>query len=100
MALRDLIPWNNNGSRAMAARGNSAAADPFLALHREMNRLFDDAFHSFDIGPFGSPTAWPSVEINETDKELKVLAELPGLEQKDVGVELAEGILRISGEKK
>jgi HSP20 family protein len=100
MALRDLIPWNN-GSRDLSVRRNNDAGSPLLALHREMNRLFDDAFRSFDIGPFGSSAmGWPSVELNETDKAVKVVAELPGLEQKDVGVELADGVLTISGEKK
>ncbi|MBW5440365.1 Hsp20/alpha crystallin family protein [Bradyrhizobium canariense] len=100
MALRDLIPWNN-GSRNMAAQ-RGEAGNPLLALHREMNRLFDDAFRSFDLGPFGSSTAmgWPNVELDESEKEVKVVAELPGLEQKDVNVELANGVLTISGEKK
>ena len=74
---------------------------PLLAVHREMNRLFDEAFRAFDVGTFGSQTmSWPSVEVNETDKEVKVVAELPGLEKKDVSVELASGVLTISGEKK
>src|SRR3954453_113222 len=100
MTLRDLVPWNN-GSRDVAVQRNEGG-NPFLALHREVNRLFDDAFRSFDLGPFGSPAmiGWPSVELNETDKEVKVIAELPGLEQKDVEVELADGVLTISGEKK
>ena len=100
MALRDLIPWNN-GSRNMAVQ-RSEAGNPLLALHREMNRLFDDAFRNFDLSPFGSSTAmgWPNVELDESDKEVKVVAELPGLEQKDVNVELANGVLTISGEKK
>jgi len=75
--------------------------NPLLAVHREMNRLFDEAFRAFDVGTFGSQTmSWPSVEVNETDKEVKVVAELPGLEEKDVTVELASGVLTISGEKK
>jgi HSP20 family protein len=100
MTLRDLVPWNN-GSRDVTVQRNEGG-NPFLALHREVNRLFDDAFRSFDLGPFGSPAmiGWPSVELNETDKEVKVIAELPGLEQKDVEVELADGMLTISGEKK
>jgi HSP20 family protein len=99
MALRDLIPWND-GSRNVAVQRNDGG-NPFLALHREMNRLFDDAFRSFDLSPLGSPAMnWPSVELNETDKEVKVVAELPGLEQNDVEVELADGVLTISGEKK
>jgi HSP20 family protein len=99
MALRDLIPWNN-GSRNMAVQRNEGH-HPILALHREMNRLFDDAFRGFDIGSFGSATiGWPNVELNETERETTVIAELPGLEQKDVELELADGELRISGEKK
>ena len=98
MALRDLIPWNN-GSRDLSLHRNEP--NPFLALHREMNRLFDDAFHSFDIAPFSSHAmGWPSVEVNETDKEVKVIAELPGLQQKDVNVELRDGLLTISGERR
>ncbi|WP_213290465.1 Hsp20/alpha crystallin family protein [Bradyrhizobium sp. sGM-13] len=98
MALRDLIPWNN-GSRDLSLHRNEPT--PFLALHREMNRLFDDAFRSFDIAPFSSHAmGWPNVEVSETEKEVKVIAELPGLEEKDVNVELRDGMLTISGEKK
>jgi HSP20 family protein len=98
MALRDLIPWNN-GSRDVSLHRNEG--NPFLALHREMNRLFDDAFRAFDVGALRTQTmGWPSVEVSETDKEVKVVAEIPGLEQKDVEVELADGVLTISGEKK
>jgi HSP20 family protein len=39
------------------------------------------------------------VEVSETDKEIKVAAELPGLAEKDVHVELAKGLLGIGGEK-
>jgi HSP20 family protein len=81
--------------------------NPFMTLHREMNRLFDDVFRGFDLAPFGSERVfdrlggdWPNLEVSETDKEIKVSAELPGLEEKDVKVELANGVLAISGEKK
>jgi HSP20 family protein len=98
MALRDLIPWNS-GSRDLSVHRNEPS--PFFAFHREMNRLFDDAFRSFDITPFSSRAmGWPSLEINETDKDVTVIAELPGLQEKDVNVELRDGLLTISGEKK
>jgi HSP20 family protein len=100
MALRDLVPWNS-GSRNVPVHRNEAG-NPLQAFQREMNRLFDDAFRSFDLSPLGSSATlgWPSVELNENDKEVKVVAELPGLEQQDVAVELADGVLTISGEKK
>src|SRR5437868_2420486 len=100
MAIRDLIPWSKNQELAPARD----SFDPFLTLHREMNRLFDDVFRGF--GPTGlTPLmegrfGWPKVELSETDKALIVSAELPGMTEKDVNVEIASGVLRIRGEKK
>ena len=103
MAIRDLIPWNNQGRRVVAER--DAEGHPFLALHREMNRMFDDVFRGFDLAPFGSARAlgglsWPQLDIDETDNEVRITAELPGLEEKDVSVNIANGVLSISGERK
>ena len=69
-----------------------------------MNRLFDDVFRGFG-GAGLSPLmegryGWPKVELNETDKTLTVSAELPGLDEKDVQVEIANGVLTLRGEKK
>src|SRR6266446_9209186 len=102
MAFRDLIPWNNQGRNIVQ---QSAYVHPFLALHREMNRMFDDVFRGFDLAPFGSIRAfdgigWPQIDIDETDKEVRITAELPGLDEKDVSLEIANGVLSISGEKK
>ena len=101
MAIKDLIPWNNRGREVGFQRGTDI--HPFFALHREMNRMFDDFAHGFGIGlpaRFGSFGTWPHVELSETDKELTVAAELPGMEQKDVEVSLADGVLTLKGEKK
>jgi len=103
MAIKDLIPWNNGGREVGIHRG--ADVNPFFILHREMNRMFDDAFRGFDLAPFGSTRAlggvgWPQIDIDETDKEVRITAELPGLDERDVGLEIANGVLSISGEKK
>jgi len=103
MAIRDLIPWNNRDRGIDIHRGVDAS--PFLALHREMNRMFDDVFRGFDLPRFGSVSAlegigWPRIEVEETGKEVRVTAELPGLDEKDVSLEIANGVLSISGEKK
>jgi HSP20 family protein len=101
MAIRDLIPWNKN---QLSTTGD--AYDPFVTFHREMNRLFDDAFRGFgNFGSLGRPMmegqfGWPRIELNETDKAVTVSAELPGLSENDVQVEIANGILSIRGEKK
>src|SRR3979490_2115243 len=103
MAIKDLTPCNNTNREISPRRGNDV--HPFLALHREMNRMFDDVFRGFDLAPFGSAGAfdgigWPQIDIDETNKEIPVTAELPGLDEKDVSLEIANGVLSISGEKK
>ena len=42
MAIKDLIPWNNKGREVGFQRGTDI--HPVFALHREMNRMFDDVF--------------------------------------------------------
>ncbi|RUY02233.1 Hsp20/alpha crystallin family protein, partial [Mesorhizobium sp. M7A.F.Ca.US.005.03.2.1] len=78
--------------------------DPFVSLHREVNRLFDDAFRSFGARlPAFSPSfaaTWPSVEISDTDKEVRVTAEIPGLDESDIEVLLDNGALKLKGEKR
>jgi len=107
MALTDLVPWGRGGS--MLAPRLFEERDPFLALHREMDRvfgdmdrMFDDFSRGFGIAPLGFSfsSAWPDIEVSETDKELKVEAELPGMDEKDIDVSLADGVLTIKGEKK
>lgn len=106
MNVRDLIPWGR-GQVQVPASYRDSERNPFLALHREMNRLFDDVFRSFDtrlplaygggLSGFGS---WPSVEVSDRDKEIKVTAELPGLEEKDIELSMADGVLTLRGEKR
>ena len=50
MNVRDLIPWNRS-SRVPVRHAEDG--NPFLPLHREMNRLFDEVFRGFDVAPFG-----------------------------------------------
>ena len=106
MSIRDLVPWNrDNGNRAPAVFRDSDR-DPFLSLHREMNRLFDDVFRGFDsrLPTFARSSSfgggWPSVEIADGEKEIRVTAEVPGLEEKDIEVLLEDGVLTLKGEKR
>ena len=106
MNMRDLIPWSRQENKTPALYRDG---DPFLALHREVNRLFDDVFRGFDnfsmgrfpsLGFTRSGWGWPSVEVADTDKEIRVTADLPGLEEKDVEVTLDDDVLTIRGEKR
>ena len=98
MAVRDLIP--SFRSRTPVARNE--VANPLVAFHQEMNRLFDNFWHDFD-GDGSSVTrtfGFPHVEVSETDREVRVEAELPGMDEKDVEVFLENGVLVLRGEKK
>lgn len=76
--------------------------EPFMSLQREMNRLFDDALRGLPaIAGDGKAAALaPSMDVKETDKAIEVQTELPGVDQKDVDVTYANGVLTIKGEKK
>ena len=106
MSVRNLIPWGRNNGNQVPTVLRDDDRDPFLSLHREVNRLFDDVFRGFGSGmpTFSSgsafSTGWPSVEISDTDKEIKVTAEVPGLDEKDIEVLLNDGVLTLKGEKR
>lgn len=100
MNVRDLVPAFR-GDRERSASTRSESMSPVVSLHREMNRLFDDVFRGFEDYPlWGKRNAWPSVDVEETDKEYRVTAELPGIDEGDVEVLLQDGVLTLRGEKK
>jgi HSP20 family protein len=107
MAIRDLIPWSRQENRlpvpVSAEHDPEPRSHPLLSLHREVNRLFDDVFRGFGVPTFGGVErglAWPHVELGETDKEIRVTAELPGLDEKDVDITVEDGLLTLRGEKR
>ena len=91
MNLRSLIPVGR--TRDLARREY-----PFTALQREIERVFDDFTRGFPAFPGRDMT--PSMDVTETDKEIELTAELPGLEEKDVQINVADNVLTIRGEKK
>lgn len=78
------------------------ADDPFSRLQREMNRLFDDLYRGVPAAEeWGKRTAWaPRVDVQEDKDALKVTADLPGVDEKDVECTLENDVLTIKGEKK
>lgn len=104
MAIKDLVPRFHRGHERMPVRRGEP--DSFHDLQRQMNRLFDDFFGDFSLAPRwgerGLATAEfsPRVDVSETDKEVKVSAELPGMDEKDITVELDEAAITIRGERK
>lgn len=99
MAIRDLIPWGRQETRVPTLYRDEER-NPVARLRQEMDRLFDDIFNAPVFGGSGRGLGWPSLEVKETDNEVTVSAELPGLNEKDVEILAQDGVLTIRGEKK
>ena len=102
MAMRDLIPWGRQQQNAVPRMFGNRSEDPIASFRREMDRLFDDMFRSPMLSGLGSGmiTSWPSIEVEDQDRELVVTAEVPGMSEKDVELLVDNGMLTIRGEKK
>lgn len=88
---KSLLPWK---------RGVAGERDPFAVLRREMNSLFDDFFTDVERPPaLALPAFSPKVDVKETDGELRVTAELPGVDEKDVELSIDGSTLIVKGEK-
>ena len=95
MNVKSLIPVRreSNGVRSF---------NPFLSLQREVEDGFDNftrEWPSFRSAGLATDLV-PSTDVVENDKEIQITAELPGLEEKDVQINLADSVLTIKGEKR
>ncbi len=118
MDIARLNPWNwfkredeqEKSLPVVQTRDAEAAPyNPLLSLHAEMDRFFENVFRGFGLRlPLLRPSGpsleagflKPKVDVAGSDKEYTVTAELPGLEEKDVVVEVKGDSLVIRGEKR
>ncbi|HSC66121.1 MAG TPA: Hsp20/alpha crystallin family protein [Cellvibrio sp.] len=127
MNLQQLNPWNwfsheeSNKAATVPVKRDAdltssanlttdGAIHPFRELHREIDRVFDDAFRSFGVpaitrpwrgdGIFSAAHVQAKVNVASDEKAYHISLEAPGLTEKDVSVELSKGVLTIRGEKK
>jgi len=101
MANRRLIPWRRRGDSSLDVRRDR---DSFLSMQDEMNRMFEDFFEK----PFGARSLralegledfTPSLDVFETEKEISIQVELPGMEEKDIDISVHNNVLTVSGKK-
>lgn len=101
--LKKLAPWNwfkkeqeeQQSTASLPVQRNDLSVaggpvSPILQLHREIDRLFDDAFRGFGFPTLAMPR-WPSewpgmlkpaLDIQETDKQYTIALEVPGVEER------------------
>jgi HSP20 family protein len=85
-----------------AMQDRSVESDPFLAMQRRMNRLFDDFMAPLPgLLPYEDMGAsfTPRVDVEEDEKEVRVTAELPGMDAKDIDISIHRDVLTLRGEK-
>ncbi|UCD90473.1 MAG: Hsp20/alpha crystallin family protein [Desulfobacterales bacterium] len=73
----------------------------FFNLHNYVNRMFDDCFYPTARQPFHSSlTEWnPIVDIYEKEYQFVIKADLPGIERKDIQIDVKDHVLTIRGER-
>lgn len=91
---------------------SALSSDPLWNIHREIDRLFDGVFSQFGtslprlfldgatFGHLSGAVLKPNVDIKENKKTYEITVEVPGVEEGDVKLALANGALTVSGEKK
>lgn len=111
--LRKWIPFRRRRESVPAVRsGSQQVSHPLAQLHREIDRMFERFFgedffaplrsERFDtfFGDFAPTSFVPSVDVTDRGKEIEVTAELPGLDENDVEVEVRQDALVLRGEKR
>jgi HSP20 family protein len=106
------VPVTTEEKPATPAAAAMQAWRPFEGLRREVDRLFEDftlnPFRlplrrpAFDLEPFWQAESWvatPAIDLVERDNAFEMTAELPGLDEKNIEVNLTNGVLTIKGQK-
>jgi len=82
---------------------------PLARLRDEMDRLFDRMWKDFDRNPFSALTSlpetldqitsWPAMDVAEDDKTMTIRLDVPGLDAKDVDIEVSGNQLTVRGQR-
>jgi len=93
--FRSLIPFGRTG----LARGGY---DPFSGFRQEIDKLLEDFGTSLPAAFTAEKGGFllPKVDVAETEAGLEMTAELPGFDEKDVSLDIQEGVLTIKAEHK
>lgn len=115
MDIKKLNPWNwfsreeEQARHVPVERGVPQLYSPLAQLHTDIDKMFDSVFRGFGLPSPGTKSMQyhenvllrPSVDVASTDKEYTISIEVPGVDEKDVKLELSQdGTLTVYGEKK
>jgi HSP20 family protein len=97
MALNDFLP-TNWGRRQLPIRRSD---DLGWSLVPPIDRMFDDFFGGSDLSELNDLRTQfiPAIDVSETQNEIRISAEVPGIREKDINISVSNNLLTISGEK-
>jgi HSP20 family protein len=101
--MQSIVPFIG-GQRIASHR----PADPLQAFRTEMDRVFNDFFTGFGAsglaliqsGGLPVPVVTPQIDVSETNRDIQIKADVPGLEENEVEVFVIDDVLTLRGEKK
>jgi HSP20 family protein len=96
MAFGTLTPYRRASLLAREPRFGTGSL--LFDLQRQMNHMFDEVFDSDSPRQFGG--SYPLMDVSQDDKKIEICAELPGVKQEDIDINVEDGVLTLSGEKK
>jgi HSP20 family protein len=103
MPISDLLPWNRDKEKYAIQRRDEFDS---LDTQHQMNRMMDNFFDTpFGFGPFRrmfdmEDNFIPRMDVSESDQEVRITTDLPGLDEKDIHLTIENNRLTVSGEKK
>lgn len=110
MDIKKLNPWNwfhheeEQARNVQVQQGVPQIYSPLTQLHRDIDRMFNGVFPGVGWGRLidvDDALLRPNVDVTSTDKEYSITVEVPGVDEKDVKLELTnDGQLIVRGEKR
>ena len=118
MDIKKWVPWNwfkkeeDDAARVPVRRGDAEwpglhPAHPLRQFHHEIDRLFDRTFSGIGLTPFSGDRPLlpegmlkPTLDLSASDGEYTITVEIPGVDEKDIQLDIANDTLTIRGEKK
>jgi len=109
MELKKLSPWNWFKHEHDTNIPQTQSYYPVSRIHNEIDRMFDDFFRGSSLfSQFGSGTSLldnvgmlkPKLDIVENSENYVISVEIPGIEEKDIQLQLEGDMLTIRGEKR
>jgi HSP20 family protein len=103
MQISELIPWGRDKDKTPSTE-ESRDNNPLAALQRDINNVFENFWQRVENSWNGRTTAvgtfGPSTDVSETDDNIEVAVELPGMSEDDIDISLSGDAMTIRGEKK